>query len=217
MLRLTVLLLLLANAAYFAWSQGLLAPWGLAPVQQSEPQRLQQQIKPQALHILGSDEARRFEAAVSATRAQECLQAGVFEEGRIASLKQALEPWPAGTWTLEPAVEPARWIVYMGKFPSAENANRQKAELRQIGVSFEALADPSLEPGLSLGGFATEAAATQAMDALSQRGVRNAKVLRERAELRGLLLKLPAVDDSLRPRLGELASVLGGRNLRPCR
>ncbi|HEX9720324.1 MAG TPA: SPOR domain-containing protein, partial [Ramlibacter sp.] len=100
---------------------------------------------------------------------------------------------------------------------SAENANRQKAELRQIGVSFEALADPSLEPGLSLGGFATEAAATQAMEALSQRGVRNAQVLRERAELRGLLLKLPAVDDSLRPRLGELASVLGGRNLRPCR
>ena len=61
MLRLIVLLLLLANAAYFAWSQGLLAPWGIAPAQQSEPQRLEQQIKPQALRILAPDEARRLE------------------------------------------------------------------------------------------------------------------------------------------------------------
>ena len=58
MLRLTVLLLLLANAAYFAWSQGLLAPWGIAPAQQSEPQRLEQQIKPQAVRILRDERTK---------------------------------------------------------------------------------------------------------------------------------------------------------------
>jgi sporulation related protein len=218
MLRLTVLLLLLANAAYFGWSQGLLAAWGLAPAQQSEPQRLRQQIKPQVLRILGNEEAGRVEtAAVSGARAQECLQAGVFPEVQVANLKQVLELWPAGSWLLEPGVEPAQWIVYLGKFPSTENANRKKAELRQIGVSFEALSDPALEPGLSLGGFASEAAAAQQVEALSQRGVRGAKVVRERAELRGQLLKLPAVDDSLRPRLGDLRTALGGKTLRPCR
>ena len=51
MLRLTVLLLLLANGGYFAWSQGLLLPWGYGPLQQSEPQRLRQQIRPEALRI----------------------------------------------------------------------------------------------------------------------------------------------------------------------
>jgi hypothetical protein len=35
MLRLFVLLLLLANAAFFAWSQGLLMAWGIGPPQQS--------------------------------------------------------------------------------------------------------------------------------------------------------------------------------------
>ena len=82
MLRLTVLLLLLANAAYFAWSQGLLAPWGIAPAQQSEPQRLEHQIKPQAVRILGSEEAGRLELAAAgpSSRTQECLQAGLFEE-----------------------------------------------------------------------------------------------------------------------------------------
>ncbi|KAB7533389.1 SPOR domain-containing protein, partial [Verminephrobacter sp. Larva24] len=43
MLRLAVILLLLANAGYRAWSQGLLRPWGLAPEAQTEPQRMHQQ------------------------------------------------------------------------------------------------------------------------------------------------------------------------------
>lgn len=63
MLRLVVLLLVLANAGYFAWSQGLLAAWGFAPVATGEPQRLRQQIKPEALRILRGNELRRLEAA----------------------------------------------------------------------------------------------------------------------------------------------------------
>ncbi|MDP3761238.1 MAG: SPOR domain-containing protein [Ramlibacter sp.] len=217
MLRLAVLVLLLANAAYFAWSQNLLAPWGIAPAQQSEPQRMERQIKPQALRILAPDEARRMEVTGAGPRSPECLQAGPLDDSQLASLKQALEPWPAGSWTLEPAVEPARWIVYMGKYPTADNAGRKKAELRQMGVSFEALSDPALEPGLSLGGFASEAEAARQLESLTQRGVRTAKVVQERAELRGQVLKLPAVDDALRARMDELKAGLGGRSLRPCR
>ena len=66
MLRLAVLVLLLANAAYFAWAQHLLAPWGIAPAQQSEPQRLAQQIKPQAIRVLTAEEARRPDATTPA-------------------------------------------------------------------------------------------------------------------------------------------------------
>lgn len=60
MLRLVVLLLVLANAGYFAWSQGLLAAWGFAPAATGEPQRLRQQIKPEALRILREEEVRRL-------------------------------------------------------------------------------------------------------------------------------------------------------------
>jgi hypothetical protein len=107
MLRLIVLLLLLGNAAYFAWAKGLLAPWGLAPVQQSEPQRLAQQIRPQAIRILGREEGGLRDAGVAAAtgRAQECLQAGLFEEHQVAGLKRALETWPAGSWLLEPGAD----------------------------------------------------------------------------------------------------------------
>ena len=52
MMRLIVLLLVLANGLYFAWSHDLLRAAGFGPAQQSEPQRLAQQIKPQELQLL---------------------------------------------------------------------------------------------------------------------------------------------------------------------
>jgi hypothetical protein len=215
MLRLLVLLLLLANATYFAWAQGLLAPVGFAPVQQSEPQRMAQQIQPEAVRVLPGDEAKRIE--IAAVKAPECLQAGLFTETEATSLKQSLDGWPGGSWTIEPATEPARWIVYMGKYPDTASLEKKKAELRERNVSFEPLANASLEPGISLGGYPTEAAAKQQLEALGQKGVHTAKVVQERTESKGELLKFPAVDDTLRSKLDDLKSALNGKPLKACR
>jgi hypothetical protein len=101
LLRLIVLLLLLANGAYFAWAQGLLAAWGVAPAQQSEPQRLTQQIRPEALRILPADDARRIEVAAAAPKPAECLQAGPFEEAQVVPGRWS-RPWSrragSSTW-----------------------------------------------------------------------------------------------------------------------
>jgi len=214
MLRFIVFVLLLANGAYFAWSQGHLLRWGFGPAQQSEPQRLEQQVRPEALRVVSGAEARRLEAAPAPP---ECLQAGPLEDSAAEALRQALQAWPGGSWSLEPQVEPARWIVYMGKYASLENLNRKKAELRQLGVSFESLANPALEPGLSLGGAATQQAANQLMERLAERGVRTARVTQERAEVRGQKLVLPALDDTLRGRVEEIRGLLNGKPLRACR
>jgi hypothetical protein len=53
-MRLIVLLLLMANGLYFAWSQGLMRAYGFAPVQQSEPHRLANQIHPSVLRLLSA-------------------------------------------------------------------------------------------------------------------------------------------------------------------
>lgn len=217
MLRLLVLLLLLANAFYFAYSQNWLASsLGLAPVQQSEPQRITQQIKPEAVRVLAGEEAKRIEAA-AAPKAPECLQAGLFTEAEAMALKPSLDAWPSGSWTIESATEPARWIVYMGKYPDAGALEKKKSELLERNVSFEPLANPSLEPGISLGGYPTEAAAKQQLEALTQKGVRTAKVVLERTEAKGELLRLPAVDDALRARLDDFKPVLAGKPLKACR
>jgi hypothetical protein len=218
MLRLIVLLLLLANAGFYAWSQGLLLAWGIGPAQQSEPQRLQQQVQPGSLRVLGPEELRRIETQVAqAPRPPECLATPILDETQLASVRPLVEAWPAGSWRVEQVTEPGRWIIYMGKYPGVEQVARKRAELRQLGISFEAPANPELEPGLSLGGFASEAAATQQLNGLAERGVRTARVLQERAEQRGQRLLLAAVDDNLRPRLDELKNVLSSKPLRPCR
>lgn len=218
MLRLIVLALLLANGGFFAWSQGLLLPWGLGPAQQAEPQRLQQQIQPEAVRVLRPEELRSLETqAAQVPRPPECLASLALDETQLAPLRTALAVWPAGAWSLEAVTEPGRWIVYMGKYANVEQVARKRAELRQLGISFEAPANPELEPGLSLGAYPSEAAAQQQLQGLADRGVRTARVLQERPEQRGQRLLLPAVDDSLRPRLDELKPLLGTKTLRPCR
>ena len=218
MLRLIVLVLLLANGGSFAWSQGYLLPWGLGPAQQSEPQRLQQQVRPESLRILRPDELRRAETvAAQAPRPPECLQSPPLDEAQLGPLRTALEAWPAGSWSFEPVVEPARWIVYMGRYAGVEQVARKRAELRQLGISFESLSNPEMEPGLSLGSFPSQAAANQHLQGLADRGVQTARVVQERPEQRGQRLLLPAVDDNLRPRLPELVAPLNTKALRSCR
>src|SRR5688572_30022331 len=121
MLRLIVLLLLLANGGFYAWSQGLLQAWGVGPAQQSEPQRLAQQVRPEAVRVLPADELRRVEAQMAqAPRPPECLATPALDETMAGVVRTTVETWPQGTWTLEPASEPARWIVYMGPYAGLE-------------------------------------------------------------------------------------------------
>lgn len=217
MLRLLVLLLLLANAAFFAWSQGMLLAWGLGPTQQAEPQRVQQQVRPEAVRILPPGELRQVEAAAAqGPRPPECLQSPVLDAAQVPPLRTALDAWPAGSWTLQPVAEPARWIIYMGKYAGPEQVARKRAELRQFGITFEAPA-PELEPGLSLGSFPSEAAANAQLAVLAEKGVRTARVVQERPEQNGQRLVLPALDDTLRPRLDEIRVALASKPLRPCR
>ncbi len=219
MLRFLVLLLVLLNAAYYAWSQGMLRPYGWAPAEQSEPQRLTQQIRPEAVRILPADEGRRAEqVALTPAKPPECLQAGLFDEAQTETVRLALETvLPVGVWALEPVVEPARWIVYMGKFPNAAALEKKKTELEKMKVRLLPLDLPKLQPGLSLGRFETRAQAQAELSALQRRGVRTARVVQERREIRQSQLRILAVDEALRPKLEELKPALGDKALRSCR
>ena len=219
MLRLLVLLLVLANAGYYAWSHGMLAAYGFAPVAQTEPQRLAQQIKPEALRILTPQEAALAQQTniPSAAAATECLQVGVFNEEQTVVLRERLvSALPAGSWALEGVQEPARWLVYMGKYSSAEAISKKQSELRGLGVSFEALNNAALEPGLSLGSFPTQAEADLALARIAKKGVKTAKVVQERGELRGQRLKVASVDTELRGQLENIKPMLAGKAFKSC-
>jgi hypothetical protein len=224
MLRLLALALVLANAAYLAWSQGWLAGYGWGPAVQAEPQRLAQQLRPEAMRLLTIAEARQLEGNPVATSptgapaATECLQAGLFTDEQAGPLRTRLQAsLPTGSWSLEPGAEGGRWMVYMGKYTDSETLAVKRSELRRIGVPFELLTNPTFGPGLSLGRFESQANANTELDNLAQRGVRSARVVLERPETRGLQLMVPAADASLRSLLDGLKPQLAGKALQACR
>ena len=51
--RVVAVVLVLANLGYFAWSQGAFSVFGLQPARfsESEPHRVQQQVRPELLQI----------------------------------------------------------------------------------------------------------------------------------------------------------------------
>ena len=221
MLRLLILILLLANGGYYAWSQGHLREWGFAPVQEGEPQRMGQQLRPDTLQILRARPTNPAppvpvsEATPPAGTTAECLQAGVLDERQSEAVRTAAAALPQGSWVLESTPTPARWMVYMGRFEDQETLDKKRAELRARKVDFDRPGG-TLEIGLSLGRFTTEDAAKRELASLGEKGVRTARVIQERTETPGFTLRLPAVTDALRPQLDVLRSALSGKTLRAC-
>lgn len=228
-MRLLLLLLTLANLLYFSWSQGLLQDYGWAPHSDAEPQRLANQIRPQALRIVRPAMPTSAPTSLTAApapdpvaaslpRPVQCLQAGIFDEGQAVILRTALAAeWSAERWTLDPAVQPARWIIYLGPYASAAALAKKRAELAARKILPQALPDVALEPGLSLGSFDTQEAAQAELESLSQRGVKTARVLQSLRELRGVQLRLlVGAGASEEARLASLRRALAGKVLAPC-
>ena len=219
MLRLLALALLLANGVYFAWGNGLLAPYGFGPTPQSEPQRLAQQIQPEAVKLLSAKEFKRIEDQIKEDQdRKECLQAGPFDEPQSTALRQALgDALPAEAWQLDEETISPRWIIYMGKYANADALAKKRAEVAAMNIKTEGLANASLEPGFSVGGFETKAEADAALARLSTRGLHTARVVQERMQSVVFQLKLPAVNAALKPKLADLSSALAGKTLHACK
>lgn len=220
MLRLLVLLLVLLNAAYYAWSHDMLRAYGFGPARQAESQRLTQQIRPQALRIVSTQPALPADAqprAQAPEAAASCLQAGLFDEAQAALLRQSAQTLlPAGTWSLNEVLVPPRWIIYLGKFPDAPAQAKKRAELEDLKLQVDTVSSPALAPGLSLGVYESRERATTELAALVKRGVRTAQVVQESAETRASMLRITPVDDALRARLSDLQPALAGKTLHPC-
>ena len=230
MLRLAVIALLLANAGYYAYTQGWLRSAGLVTPEQAEPQRLQQQIRPETLKVLRAQGATNNPTpppapavapaadttAAAPADAGECLQAGIFDEKQATALRTAAASLPQGSWTLEPTPITGRWMIYIGRFDDQDTLDKKRAELRARKVDFDR-AGGTLELGLSLGRFSTEEAAQRGLTALNAQGVRTARVIQERQAATGFILKLPAVTDAQRQQwLATLRPAMAGKTLGSC-
>lgn len=229
MLRLFALLLVVANGLFFAWSMGYLSPWGFASASKNESFRLNEQIEPERITIKQKEvpvaptlAAVGITAQSSISVTTTCLTAGPFNDRQSLVLKQTLTTkLPEIRWRFDTVNVPARWIVYMGKYPNNAARDLKKAQLDQIKVRYEVLSEGSLEPGLSLGSHATQAEANLALQQLFKQGVRTARVLQESPDQKGQTLVVPAADDINRSKLNaiyaSLAIQLANKSLQVCK
>lgn len=251
MLRFIVLLLLVANGFFYAWSNGYLSQWGWAAKSQRETFRLKEQIEPERIVVRQKDKLTQTTRpdvlpmavqtltsastpatgnspaslvptiTAAAATSTLCLTAGAFNDRQSSAIKQALDSkLPTVRWRFETVNLPARWIVYMGKYPNSNAREQKKSQLDQINVPYEALTESKLEPGISLGSHATQAIANQALQKLVKLGVRTARVLQELPEQKGQALVVPSLDEANRAKLNtvyaNLSSQLAGKPLLPC-
>jgi hypothetical protein len=212
MLRGLVLVLLLANGLFFLWSQGHLASLGLAPIDEREPERLSQQLTPDAVVLLNppAPALAAVEPAIApavdvpspapAPSSAETdtpvacwkLDGLSSEQAEVWKARLGEQGLPSSAWSLTELPGNGRWIIYMGRYDAAQLA-RKTGELDRLKLSYQELRAGPWAFGVSLGSFASEEAAQQGLVALRPKGVRTARIQPERPDLSQFNLRIPAL------------------------
>lgn len=130
--RTLALLLLLLNALYWAWGEGWLLPYGFGPAQQREPQRLAQQIRPEAITVLRAAEGQLPPLAVGPEPAA-CLQSGPLNQTQADALRALLEAsWPPASWQLQEVQGLEAGQTWRLRLPALDQA--LQAQLPDLGA-----------------------------------------------------------------------------------
>lgn len=169
-MRAAVLLLILANVLLFGYAR-------LDRAAQSEDGRLKQQIQPDRIRVLSSQQVAALGPGKVAALPDVCVEWGPFSESDRARAQADIEPLQLGRLVSQRQVTDATWWVNTGPASTRAAAERRAAELR--GQAVDDLSVVDYGRGLytvSLGVFRTESAANARAEALLARGVSGARV-----------------------------------------
>lgn len=218
-MRALFLVLLLANAAFFAWSRY----WMLAqPAEAPAPTR---QVQPEKLKIVPPAELAALPpraprtAPPAGTLEGACLEWGSFTVADYQGAQKALEPLALdGRVAQRRTEEVAHWWVFIPPQGSRQGALRKASELKSLGVDdyFVIAEDGDWRWSLSLGVYRSEEAAHARLEALHAQGVRSAVVGPRETVVPKIWLQVRGVDPVLEARLAEIARQTEGSELRPC-
>ena len=222
-----------ANLLVLAWSFNWLPFFSLP--REREPERVQRQVRPDAVQLITPSAASAALQAAAAQRAPGaapggamvtvepgatvCLEAGPFAATEIAAAERALRDLKLANleWTQQRSERGGSYIVYHGKFPDNAALQRRRAELQRQQINGEpVVSSPDLEPGLSFGRFDTRAAADAALAQLQQQGVRPSRVVTITFPVVVSLLRVERADGPLAARLTQLNLPPAGSGFRPC-
>jgi hypothetical protein len=224
MLRALVILLMLGNAAFWAWTQGwLTGVVGIRPTTgDREPERLARQVRPEHIKVLPPPSVDTAVTAASASpgaAAQvpanavwalpDCHQLGPFTLAELPSAAAALrEAWPTGRWAELREDKSGAWAIYIGPFKNpAEQQQKQKTLLqRGYTVDEPPAGRADLAGGLLLGHFADVKEAALALTKWQKQGENDARVLEIEEASSVITLRTELIDAELASRLAALSA-----------
>lgn len=213
-MRTLVLLLLLANVAFFAWDR-----YG-AELFSGEAGLVSQQLNPGAIQLLTPEQvAARGTAKREGPKPSACLEWGTFTGAEIARAEAALESLALGGKLSQRRVEEtAGYWVFMPPQGSRQGANQKIFELKKLGVEdyFILLDDPKFRYAISLGVFKTEEAAKSYLESLRGRGVRTAQVAARDVPMQKTFFLIRDVPEPLAAKINELRQGFAGTEIREC-
>jgi len=216
-MRLFVGLLLLANIAFYVWSQGWVDELvGVHARGDREPDRLNKQVRPETMRILTPQAVAA--AASAAESSLVCLEAGPFDDNSIAPAENIVRAsLPQGAWTRDTQQVPARWIVYMGRYANREAQQKKAQELTRLKVPYEEVnGAPALEPGLSLGHFPNREQADSALQRLADRGIHTGRVVELSKASVLYTLRVDRADAEMSDKVSALHGEVLGRGFAAC-
>jgi hypothetical protein len=216
--RTLFLVLLLANAVFFAWARYVSPPDAGA-----DPAPLARQIEPEKLKVVAPAElpapAPVSARAAPTPAAAKCIEWGSFTLADAPRAEKALEPLALGPRLIQRRTEEqARWWVFIPPAANRALALKKAAELKALAVDeyFVMQDEGPHRWAISLGIFRTEDSARARLAALEAQGVRSAQVGERETTVPKVWLQVNGVDGGLLARLKETARTAEGSELREC-
>jgi hypothetical protein len=231
--------LVVANLLVLAWSFEVLP--GVSRHREREPDRLRQQVRPDAVQLITPTAASAALQAAAAQRtsnvaatpgtpaanapsvanasATVCLEAGPFAAAEVSAAERGLRElkWPGIDWSQQRSERGGSYIVYQGRFADEAAMARRRDDYRRQQIAAEEVRNsPDLQPGLQFGRYDTRAAADAALAQLVQQGVKAARVVTINIPVVVTLLRVERADGALAARLTQLSLPPAGSGFRPC-
>ena len=166
-----VLLLIVANALLFGYAR-------VERAAHSEAGRLGEQVRPESIRILTSQQVAALGPAKVASLPDVCVEWGPFSDAERMRAQSDIEPLQLGRLVAQRPVAPeTTWWVNTGPVVTRAAAERRIGELRGQAIDDVSVVEYGRgQYTVSLGVFRTENAANARADALSSRGVTGAHV-----------------------------------------
>lgn len=170
-MRLLVVLLILANLAFFAHSR-------LERMNEGEPGRMSNVLQPEKIKLLLPSQVAALGPAKVAQLNNVCLEWGAFSDSERPLALTALDSLQLGKQLSQRRLDgaPSFW-VFMPALPTRQAADKKVGELRALGLTdYYVLNDGPQKNAISLGIFKTEEAANSYHQSIRSRGVNSARV-----------------------------------------